>query len=141
MADNVVPFLPRRENDDSDMLWVCGECSCSTFYLRRDGAAECAACRNVSDGSYWLRDKDEADVLDDTPEGKPPVTRLTNVRTDAAARKRVVSMVGEKTFAVIVIQHDGTLSWWQSEALETPEQIEWFEGRMRQATQVVKDMK
>lgn len=114
-------------------LWVCN-CGCSTFELRDNGDAICAACQCLADvdGSGWSSWTAQSQYTEDTA--------FRDVQGNGSvdfARRRVAGMATDPTVRmVMVVRADGDLSLWSS--AETAKQIAWAKQRLRQAAALLK---
>lgn len=126
MADNV--FMMLRD----PLVWICN-CGCSTFELRSDGAAACAACDTPQsvDGAGWSSWSAQSAKAE--PETFRDVQGNGSVEF---ARRRVAQMATDETAAVVVVvRRDGSISTW-SEA-ETAAQSKWCRRRLKQAADLI----
>lgn len=86
---NVVGF-PKAER----LIFTCGHCTCSSFYLYDDGSCECAGCNFVSDGGEWvtpLRDKPKYPEKDDGN-----AVNTIAIGSVEFARRRVVKRISDE---------------------------------------------
>jgi hypothetical protein len=114
-------------------IWVCN-CGCSTFELRDNGEAACAACQALADvdGSGW--------ASWDAQSNHDESTAFTDVQGNGSvdfARRRVADMAKSDDAALLlVVRKDGGFSLW-SEA-ETVEQVAWAKRKFRAAAALLK---
>lgn len=126
MSDNV--FVMLRDPN----VWVCN-CGCSTFELRSDGTAACAACDTVqdADGAGWSSWTAQSSKSEDEA--------FRDIQGNGSvdfARRRVAQMASDDTTTtLIVIRRDGSLSTWSE--VETAEQMEWLRRKLDQAATLV----
>lgn len=112
--------LHRRER----LIWMCGNCGCSTFYLYSDQTIECAGCEHVSDGGEWVTpienkakapEKDNASSICVIAIGSPQVARL-----------RVLKKINDRAADIALTAawfDDGAMTSWCG--AETEEQKAW----------------
>jgi len=112
-------------------IWVCS-CGCSTFSLRADGEAECAACENIIDAGSggWFPAIKEGPERD--PAADPPVNDVQGNGSVDFARQRIQQVSqGDDVAALLVVRACGTIHAWGS--FETAEQREWIMRKLDQA--------
>lgn len=122
----VVDF-PKPEH----LIWTCGHCGCSTFYLYNDGTSECAGCDFVSDGGEWVTpvadgpkhpEKDNAGSISTIAIGNPEF-----------AKRRVLKKINENASELAFIagwfEEGGMTSWCGA---ETDEQKAWVVRRLHE---------
>ena len=132
MTDNVV-ILAKPD----PMIWIC-DCGCSTFNLRDDAEAECAACDAlvVGAGQGWY--ERIADQPKRDPNLEDPTADVQSNGSEDFARRRIASFAhDDDVFCNIVIRDDGTVHVWGRERLETRAQISWMTRKLRIARQMM----
>lgn len=113
------------------LVWVCGECGCSTFYLYNDTTSECAGCGRVSDGGEWvtpLQDKKQS------PEkNNGGCVDVISIGSVDFARRRVLKKIADNPEEIALVARwteDGDMTSWS--AAETPEQRDWAARKLRE---------
>lgn len=129
MADNVVELRPEEKET---LIYHCGECGSTTFYLLSDGHSECAACNGLDAGGEWVT------RLEDDPRSPEKdnggAFNVKNYGTPIFARERVIKTINQRKDEVALVA-----AWWSNggmtlwECAETPEQQAWCVERLREA--------
>lgn len=125
MADIVDLHKPER------LLWICGACGCSTFYLYNDETTECAACGHMSDGGEWvtpLKDKKQSPEKDDSG-----ATNVISIGTVVFAKRSVLKKLQESSADIVLLagwREDGSMNSWSG--AETAEQRDWAVRKLRE---------
>jgi hypothetical protein len=116
---NVVD-LPKRER----LIWTCGHCGCSTFYLYNDQTCECAGCENISDAGEWvtpIESKPRSPEKDNA--GSLSVIAIGNVNF---AKRNVLKKIAARSDEIALVAgwfEDGSSTSWCG--AETEEQRDW----------------
>ncbi|MGV2135156.1 hypothetical protein GOZ83_19705 [Agrobacterium vitis] len=134
MTIEVVDF-PKPER----LIWLCGECQSSTWFLYDDDVCECANCGNVSDASRWVTPIRDAPQAPEETDGGTVIR--TFVGSPELAKRRVMKKLADQTgkLAMLISYfEDGSGSHWI--AAETVEQRDWTVRKLRElADSIEKD--
>jgi hypothetical protein len=123
---NVVD-LPKRER----LIWICGHCGCSSFYLYSDQTCECAGCGHVSDGGEWvtpIEDKTKSPEKDNA--GSISVVAIGSVQF---AKARALKAINSRTNEIALVGawfEDGSSNSWCG--AETKDQQELVVRKLRE---------
>lgn len=132
---NIIDF-PKEE--EPKLIWFCGHCNCSSFFLYNDYTVECAGCGHNSDGGEWVR------YLAPSPKAPTEKDNSTAINTIAwgspeFSRKSVMKHVKDwdANIAMLAVwNHDGAMKSWTD--IATQEQKDWCIRHMQDLLDQIK---
>lgn len=128
--------LPKRER----LIWLCGHCGCSTWYLYSDSLTECAACGNVSDGCEWVTPIEDKPKSPEKDNGAS--VNIIGVGSVELAKRRVLKVINDRSGELALIAgwtSDGGMKAWSD--IETAEQRDWVVRKLHELAASFQDKK
>lgn len=118
------------------LIFTCGHCGCSTFYLYDDETIECAGCNFKSNGGEWVTplqshskspEKDNSGSVDMIAIGSIEFARRRVV-------KRIMDEQSDLAFVAGWFEEGGMTSW---SGAETEEQKDWTVRKLRELADAI----
>jgi hypothetical protein len=128
---NIIDFQKRER-----LIWTCGHCGCSTFYLYSDETTECAGCGHASEGGEWVTPLAEEKK---SPE-KNNAGSINSIAIGSVefAKRRVLKKIndnsGELAFVASWFEDGGMTSW---SGAQTDEQKDWVVRRLQELAKAI----
>jgi hypothetical protein len=125
-VNNVVD-LPKRER----LIWMCGHCGCTSFYLYNDQTSECAGCGFIGEGAEWVTPIEDGPKSPEKDNGGS--VSVVAIGSPQFAKARTMKAIHSRSDEIALVGawfEDGSSKSWCG--AETEEQKEWTVRKLRE---------
>lgn len=115
----------------SRLVFVCGACGCSTFYLYNDHTTECAACGGADNGGEWVTPIEDRTKSPEKDNGSS--VNVIGVGSVEFAKRRVLKSISAMSDDLCLVagwSTDGAMKAWSD--YETAAQRDWLARKLRE---------